>query len=1195
MNPLDDSAARAAACSEFVRPLVLEAGAGTGKTRTLVARIGSWLLGAGWEQARRELADERAARGALAADSVEIAARASDGVVAITFTEAAAAEMARRVGRLLAQTAGGGAIDDLERLPGELTPQLAAERAHHLLAAAARVRISTIHGFCHRLLAEHPIEAGLHPAFRVDPEGDLLKEIATRVVLGRLRGGDGRLIDLLAAGVDPPDLLEAVSALAARGIEASELDGTFYAHDALAALLGEAGAAIDSLLELTAPLESSARVKSIGAGLAALRALRAALSGVAPEPAGLELLRAPLEAAAGDARKILEGWAKGRFGKTEQDEIGDVLDQVERHAAALARHLGDLSQLDPAAFESARAVLRNLLDELRGRLRAEGVLSFDDLLARATALLAERAGVRRRVRRGIRQLLVDEFQDTDRRQCELLRQLALRDPEEPRPGLFVVGDPKQSIYGWRSADLGAYMSFVDELRGAGARLGRLAVNFRSAPPILDEVERALAPVLREEPGIQAGFEPLLPSPRRAGDPGFGAAGRSAVEYWWSADRERMAAGESTGSPRAATLEAAAIASDIRSIVDAGTASFRDFALLLRARGDLDVYLDALRRSGIPYVVEKDRSFYRRREVVDAAAAVRAILDPGDLLALVAYLRSPFVGVPDAAWIPLWRAGFPAAMIALEEPGGLERALDAVRLAATSMPDGIPGVSRIRGWDLSLVAAVRDVAGLRVAARSAPVGLWLEQLRTQLLFEPITAARFLGRFGLANLDRLFADLELRLSAAVDTSHALAALRSAVAEETAAEEARPPDALDDAVAVLTVHTAKGLEFPHVYLAQSHRRGRGRSDTSLPTVDAEHHRGRLELVLFGIPTPGWRHVRAHRERVAAAEAARLLYVAMTRAQDRLVLCGNWPAGGSPAAGRAGVAPSFAELLSARIESGPLPDLEQAERRENDGTRWRLLESPPEEIDSPPPPPADIASAEGALHAAAELATRRDLARRRSARPLVAAASALAPNEESHAGGEAASAFAERPRRHSARALGRALHRALELAPMAERDPDSWREAVTASYLVAHPAAATSELRELDASLQRLLSSALWQRLRELAPRVVARELPIAVAGAAADASGPVAGVVGTLDLLYRDGDGGRLVVADFKSDALQSEEEVPARLERYRPQLEAYGRAVRDALGSSVAPRLELWLLALDLVVPLPAEQADRGHSR
>jgi ATP-dependent exoDNAse (exonuclease V) beta subunit len=1181
----EDCSARDLAIREFARPVLIEAGAGTGKTRTLVARIGTWLLGPGWEQAAAELAAERASRpGADAPADAEVAARACEGVVAITFTDAAAAEMAERIERLLSQAAGGVRIADLERLPEGLEPAVASARAHLLLAASARLRVSTIHGFCHRLLAEVPLEAGLHPAYGIDADGDRTRELATAVLLDRLRGGDPRLVELLAAGVDPPALLEALLALVGAGVAPAELESDPFAGDVLARRIAALRAAIDELRRAAEPLGGARRVDSIVDGLAALDRLDARLAESAATPEGVVALAPDLEEAAQEASKILEEWAGGRFGRTEEKALGAELPRLRDAAESAARAHRALAELDPPLLLAARAALGSPLRELVEKRRAAGVLSFDELLERAVRLLAERPAVRARVRRGLRQLLVDEFQDTDARQCELVRALVLAESAAPAPGLFVVGDPQQSIYGWRSADLAAYAAFRDELISAGGLFGRLAINFRSARPVLDEVERALAPVLVERPGLQAGFQRLLVSDRMASHEGFRAAGRAPVEYWLDLDPDAIAAGRATRGERATAIEAAAVAREIAALVEERHAGFGDFAILLRARSDLETYLDALRRRGVPYVVQKDRSYYRRREVVDAAAAVRAILDPPDLLALVAFLRSPFVGVPDAAWLPLWRTGFPGAMVELEGEHGRARVLETIERAESDPAlDSAPGAG---GWADALRDAVGSIAALRDEFRRLPAGEWVERLRARLLLEPIAAARFLGRFGLANLERLLDEVESDLAAEADPARALARLRSAVSESKPTEEARPPEQGADAVAVMTIHTAKGLEFEHVYLVQCHREGGGPRGGALPGFAFGPHAPAREMVLFGAPTPGWREVERARDRVAAAEAARLLYVATTRAVQRLVLLGRFSE--ASAERREEEVPSFASLLAARVGGAPLPQPGDPVRRDEHGALWRAPALEPGWSDAVDPAerPAPPVAVEPTAAELAALDRRRTLARARAARPRIAAASFS--GEPPPAGAESTDGEANdvatallpgfEPRRRSAavaRALGVALHRALEAIGAGD---DSPIEIARAAYRGARPAADAVELAGLERALERLDRSALANRLRTLAERRLASELPLLLAADPRAETGPLEGHTGTLDLLYRDEHGG-LVVADFKSDPVDGPDGIAALAARYRPQLELYGRAVREALGLPSPPRLELWLLDRD----------------
>ena len=232
-----------------------------------------------------------------------------------------------------------------------------------------------------------------------------------------------------------------------------------------------------------------------------------------------------------EARDRLGCWARGRFTNAETDALGDVQDNLAATAAELAPLLDHAARIDLELLTAARAALGPLLARVEHERVARGIVTFHDLLARAADLLRRRPDVRSRARRRIDQLMVDEFQDTDWLQCEVVRWLALDGPPAERPGLFLVGDPKQSIYGWRNADLASYDAFLTGVREAGGEVHPLIENFRSVPAILAEVERAIEPVMEEARGLQPRFERLLPCDRRRDDPGFTAGGRAPVEYW----------------------------------------------------------------------------------------------------------------------------------------------------------------------------------------------------------------------------------------------------------------------------------------------------------------------------------------------------------------------------------------------------------------------------------------------------------------------------------------------------------------------------------------------------------------------------------------------------------------------------------------------------------------------------------------
>ncbi len=1173
-----DARARRIAQRGFATPLVLEAGAGTGKTAVLVARVVAWCLGPGWERNAARLAD---------APEDRVAAETLRRVVAITFTEAAAAEMEARVHDALLQIEGGALPIGLdEDALASLGAEVRSARARWLVASLDQLGVRTIHAWCRRLLAAHPLEAELHPRFDVDADGRRQRAVVREVLERRLaeayEGED--LADHLALALEnlgPDRIEEALVYLVEQGVPAEALAREPFDSEALEALRARFREACAELLRAGGPdlrgLSRSPRARElVELAVAADERLGDAA------PAELPPL---VEIAAGfevPHRKLLGEWARGRLAKEVEAAVGDRQAAFAAAAGVLQLRLAHLARLEPESLARARRVLGPLLAEASRELRARGVESFDALLQDACRLVGSSAAAR--IRGEIDQLLVDEFQDTDGTQCEILRRLVLRAPAEERPGLFLVGDPKQSIYGWRRADLAAWYDFVAEVEAAGGERHPLVVNFRSVPAVLGEVERLVAPVMEERPRVQPRFQALEACPRLAAEPGFVAGGRAAVEHWvswvWDAEAGRRAP---VRSRDATELEARAIAADVAALNRDHGVAWNEVALLLRSLGELDVYLGELRAAGVPYVVERDRTYYQRREVIEAQALVRAVLDPLDAVALVALLRSAWVGVPDAALPPLWRQELPSRMAGVHDArDGTRREIARwVTAAARAMPRDVPGLDRVEGWEHSAVAALEAVGALREAFDREPADRFVELLRGALASEPSEAARYLGGYRLANLDRFFRDLvEALEETGGDASAVLAHLRRAVTDEREAEEGRPRDARDRAVHVTTIHKAKGLGFGHVYLAQMHK-GEGRDDAQAPR--AALRAGRLEYALFGWPTPGFDLAREAEGTVRAAERVRLLYVATTRARDRLVLCGA-PQERGGASFAALARPRCAELdLEAWM--GELAARQEPARVDAEGVRWRFPAldaslAAPVERDAPRDERWDR---DATLASIGRLAAARARAREHEARPFSEPASAKeAPGEERRPPDAGA--------REAAMLAGVALHAALEhLDPLAgvEDQRAVGRERI--ARVVAE--AGSPELRE-DAQgraveeLERFLGGPLRDRLRALAPHVVARELPVLLAP---DADARAVGFLsGKLDLVYRDGAGAEAawVVADYKTDRVEGTTETLQRAAGYRRQGAIYTRALREALALPREPRFELWFIHSGQIHTVPA---------
>ncbi len=1185
---LPDDDARRIAQRELELPVAVEAGAGTGKTALLVARIAGWCVGPGWE---------RHATGGR--EPAAVGREVLDRLVAITFTEAAAAEMAARVATALDLLAAGsrpqGFDPDPERLPdgpGEL-----ARRARLLLEEIDRLRVHTIHAFCQRLLRSYPLEAGLHPRFGVDGDGREVAEVVADVVERTLRDGAAATGQawrrLAAAGCGPARLASALEALVAEGFEPGDLEADPFDRESarLRRLALEDAldwfAEVDGgcLLTLRRSPRSVAARQAVGRLAAELQEL--------PADAGYRELGAACRRVDDAAAQRVRDWSRGAFNRTEEDALGGRGTEVADAASQVLLLLAGLRSLAVVELDAARQVLAPLLRAVRARLDAAGVVTYDDLLSRTLWLLEHSRGVRSEVRRSLDQLLVDEFQDTDRVQCRIVEALALDGAREGvRPALFVVGDPKQSIYGWRRADLAAYQSLVDRIVRAGGIRVSLTANFRSVAPILAEVERLVAPVMVAEPHVQPPFERLEATFERVGSAGFDQAPWSAVEHWvgWGLDPESGRPDPDVGrSDDAVAREAVAIAADLRRLHDEAGVAWGDVAVLLRTTGSQEVLLDALRAYGVPHEVTREREYYRQREVVETACLVRCVLEPGDGLALLAVLRSDLVGVPDAALAPLWDAGFAARMAEVAEPG------DGAAVAAARCLDGIePGaVDRgLPGWRDGLRAAVETIAALRAVERSEPPDRFVGAVRRLSCVELTSAARYLGDVRRARLERFFDELEAVMEETAGSPAAVARfLRRAI--ETGAESRLPPEAAAkeaDAVRVMTVHAAKGLDFGHVYLAQAHKRS-GAPPVGRVLEVGERTGGR-EYALFGWPTPGMELARARAARRGAAETVRLLYVATTRAKQRLVVSGWWSDAGREVPPE--TAGCFGDLVARRADRRRLEDHgARGTARWNDdagSVQWRLpaLDPPPAPDPAVAPPAAVDDVVEALRRDAVRLAACRGAAARRSARPLTGRMSEEAQRGLDIGGREAGSREPRAAPRHqgagAAAAVGTAIHSLLEeldLASPLAAQVETLR-AVTLERAGEGLAGGAAEAAHTRAAhlVDRLLAAGCLARLEAVAAHVLGREVPLVAPAAADDAA--VAAVLGSVDLLYRDPADGRTVVADYKTDAVDGDGDLAERAAHYAPQLARYAVTLQRALGLEQPPRRELWFLQAGAVV-------------
>ena len=742
------------------------AGAGTGKTAVLV---------------------ERFVRGVVD-DGIDV-----DSMLVITYTERAAGELRARIrSRLL----------ELGR------PDLALE-----LDGAW---VSTIHGFCRRLLGTYPLAAGVDPAFRVldEPQALVVQAEAFTAALESF------------CAADEPDRWQLLATYGAVGLRHMLVEVYATLRSAGRELVLEPGARAP-LLDRVDALREAARclLEDVGATDGQRGAAGAALELV--ESTTLpERLLALSELKARGPRAA--GFAEARD-------------------AVVAAALEDLAARDRALLQELLTTFAATYAEAK---RRESALDFEDLQLRARDLLRDDVAIRERERRRFRAVMVDEFQDTNRLQTELLDLLC----EGAESDLFVVGDEFQSIYGFRHADVAVFR----ERRTAAPTVLPLTRNHRSRPEVLAAVNelfraefgdefRLLESADRDVPALRNAFELLVTDKAAAGEAGV---------HWRRS-------------------EARHVARRVRELVDAGDATPGEIVLLFAAGTDAEWFEEELRALGLPTYRAAGRNYFGQQQVADLLAYLRLLHNRYDDEALLTVLASPFVGVSNDALV-LIRAE------AQRQPifRGLERAL--------------PGDLAEDDRRLLLAFRQRYERLLDLAARS-PLELLCERVLAEHDYDLAVLARRDGRRRYANLRKL-ARLarsyeELRggnlegFVRFVEGQEAVGAKESdAVSEEEGA----------DAVRLLTIHAAKGLEFKVVVVADA---GRSRPPASDILALSDGRFGfKVAHPATGtrVSTASYQDVKEHRDHAERAERLRLYYVAMTRAMERLLVSGSiGPAG--------------------------------------------------------------------------------------------------------------------------------------------------------------------------------------------------------------------------------------------------------------------------------------------------------------
>ena len=1103
--------------------VVVRAGAGTGKTHSLTTVVLHAL--AGTTELREPIPPRE--------------------ITAVTFADAAAAEMRERIrARVLALSSGAGETDRalIAGAARELDlPNPTREDWSRILARLGRMRVSTFHGWALRILRSHPTTAGIDPGVRaLDEDGarDLWRQAAEDVILadleeerlgarelvmrigfGRREGRQGDLVDLILGliaklreeGESPERLTQG-----GRYDEGKAREGSRGAVEDLRAALGEIDRRIDD-----ATAKKRDRVELMGR-LAADDA--AWVDDAAIDGSIDEVTRA----------------TGGNWGGAK-NRLYEPLQRIKSCTEAL----GD-AQAELLALPVVRALRRScerIIEEATGRKGAAGALDFTDMLLLARDLLRTNDSVRRTEMSASRVLLIDEFQDTNKVQADLVD--AVTDRSDPKRRTFLVGDPKQSIYAFRGADVAVYERTVRREIAAGAEEHPLTDSWRSRPSVLRLVNRISAEIFagtgesglpdhvtRYDPG-RDDLRPVRLAPGR-GD-------RAPVDLVTIPADDVPAALTRARSFRALSHYLRSLLEgeegvEVRASGDPGLPESSrpprpgDVAILLRTLSHLELLLRELHLAGVPAGATSGRGFDTSPEIRDLVHYLRFVADPDDAIAFAAALRSPLVGVEDDTLLHLAIQNGDPTRASLEGWRWLHRTEE---LPAEIARDD---ARRVRHF----LAACRwlrpRIARLGPEATIESILEWTD-------FEAFHAARPGGDQALANIRKLVEMARGEEMRGGDTESFLRSVSQRLDRPTRTPPAEVEISAEDRVRVMTVHASKGLQFPIVVLADLGHPEAFRP----PPFSLDHDAG------FGMKvkrhrddsprhTPWSRSVEAALKSREEEESKRLLYVALTRARDHLVLSGE------------GKKKSWRGRIESVRDDLEASGLIRVVHRELDAVRRAASVSLPrgsgtsDEISTAEPRASLTERAPGRAPTPVEITTTGlELLLECPRRYHLEGVLGLTDRPP---GGVSEPPSSERV---DPRVEGELTHELLEKVDLieAKRDP------ATALRSAAAESTSTGlSLESAHSAALRFLRSDAGRQV--LASETVEREVDFRLLLPAGE-NGPAVRVRGRIDLVFRD-PGGRWIVVDYKRARAR-----PGGVERHRTQLTLYALAV-EALESS-----------------------------
>jgi ATP-dependent helicase/nuclease subunit A len=1124
-EPRLTDAQQAAAITRAGESLSLQSGAGCGKTFVLARRFSELLIRSSAQSPLSRLA-------------------------AVTFTDKAALEMNQRVRALLASRLAHSKGDDRRKLLAWIDE-------------LPEARISTIHGFCSSLLRRHALAAGLDPAFSVAADdvltGALRTQAADTAVLEAIEQGQPHALSLM----DQMSFEQAVEEVAALIARRGQIDWARWQQPEAvaehwrktqAAMLDAEMARLREELLASHALRVLADPGNPVDKLGELCSLVHALITEFAATASASTVRQMADLKVGNVGSVKE-WGSAAAKK----QAADAVRQVKELAKSLLPWLEDANLADERAAETVAALagLAQRAEQLYAReKRRRGLLDFDDLLIHAERLLRERPEVARAMGSQLDQLLIDEAQDTDALQLRMLESLCGGIDDEAAARLFVVGDDKQSIYRFRGAQ-------VEVFRDLCSRLGKtrsetLNISFRTHRTGVELVNHIFAELMDES------YVPLA-AHRTTAPP------HPAAELLLAAPTEHQPldsaeAAQNAQAAVAAERIAEMLANRERLVWDRDAQDWRpvragDIAILLTRMAASSAFERELGLRGVPYYVVAGSGFFQQQEVFDLLNALRAIDNPLDEIAVAGVLRSSLFGVDDNT----------LAQLAATTDGPWLDAIDHSDLADELSPG-----------QLHSLQAARDILAELHARKDA---LGIDRLIDELLdatgYEAMLLGQFQGRRMVGNLRILRQRARAAQGQGLSLAQFIAQIDELVVAQSRHEQAAVAGEADDVVRIMTVHKAKGLEFPVVVLPDINAARQGSRDRLLirdgwgltcKTRVQDETGGELEPVSDELA----RIVESRDER---DEDIRVLYVAMTRHEDYLLLAGaDW----RTQDGRFQRGECYLNMLDGVLglsgleetdtlvacgdgvrmryrRVAPAPTQRQQRDRSpgrqmlddaTDAQQFARALTPTGEPAAPPTPlvgPVPLGQAGLELAATALGDFAHCPMQYRWSRELRVPEGMLArAKKREHASGRPTSGL-------DPAALGTVIHAVMERLDF-QTPPDV--PAVVARVvdeLEIDPAAAPGILAELAPMLEAFQAHELWGQLASA--RQLCRELDFVL-------QRPRATIRGQIDLLYQDA-GGAWHIVDYKSNRV-SREGLAELAGHYRTQMLLYWLAARAHLG-------------------------------